>query len=135
MTKKLDHIGIAVRNMDDTLDIYKRAYGLEPLAIETYEEMKTKIAFIPMGETQIHLLAATEPGMGPIGEFLEQNGEGFHHMGWRVEDIEGTMEELTQENILLRDKEPVKVGDSLRIAFVAPESTQNVLIELLEMSD
>jgi methylmalonyl-CoA/ethylmalonyl-CoA epimerase len=132
MIKRIDHIAIAVKNIDDTLNMYKRAYGLEGIKIKTYEEVKTKIAFIPLGECEIHLLTPIEPGAGMIGQFLEEKGEGIHHIGLRVEDIERTMESLEQSNTPCMDKKPVEVGDGSRVAFTDPKFTQNVLYELLE---
>ena len=132
MIKKIDHIGIAVKNLEDALDMYKRVYGLEAIKIETHEAIKVKIAFIPMGEVLIELLEATEPGAGRIGQFLEEKGEGFHHIALRVESINRAMEKLKQINIPLRDKEPRDGGDGSKIAFIEPEFTQNVLTELVE---
>jgi len=130
--KKIDHVAIAVKNIHDVLDMYKKSYGLEATKIETYEEVKAIIAFIPVGECEIHLLTPTEPGAGMIGQFLEEKGEGIHHIGLRVEDIERTMERLEQSNTPCLDKIPVEVGDGSRVAFTNPLFTQNVLYELLE---
>lgn len=135
MIKRIDHIAIAVKNIDDTLNMYKRAYGLEAIKIETYEEVKAIIAFIPVGECEIHLLTPTEPGAGMIGQFLEEKGEGIHHIGLRVENIERTMEWLEHINTPCMDKTPVEVGDGSRVAFTDPKFTQNVLYELLEKDE
>ncbi|HEA65501.1 MAG TPA: methylmalonyl-CoA epimerase [Desulfobacterales bacterium] len=132
MIKKIDHIGIAVKDLKNTLNMYKRVYGLEAIKIETHEDIKIKIAFIPIGEVLIELLEATEPGAGRIGHFLEEKGEGLHHIALRVESINRAMEKLKQINIPLRDKEPRDGGDGSKIAFIEPESTQNVLTELVE---
>lgn len=132
MIKKIDHIGIAVKNLEDALNMYKRVYGLDAIKIETHEDIKVKIAFIPIGEVLIELLEATEPGAGRIGQFLEEKGEGFHHIALRVESINRAMEKLKQINIPLRDKEPRDGGDGSKIAFIEPEFTQNVLTELVE---
>ncbi len=132
MAMKIDHVAIAVKNIHDVLNMYKRTYGLEAIKIETYEEVKAIIAFIPVGEVEIHLIAPTEPGAGMIGQFLEEKGEGIHHIGLKVGDIERTMERLEQSNTPCMDKEPVEVGDGSRVAFTDPKFTQNVLYELLE---
>jgi len=129
---KIDHIGIAVNNLEDTLDMYKRVYGLDAIKIETHEDIKVKIAFIQLGEVLIELLQPTEPGVGRIGQFLEKKGEGFNHIALRVENIDHTMEKLKENHILLRDKESRAGGDESRIAFIEPEFTQNVLTELVE---
>jgi methylmalonyl-CoA/ethylmalonyl-CoA epimerase len=135
MIKKIDHIAIAVKNLEDTLNMYKEAYGFEGIKIKTYEEVKAKIAFISLGETEIHLIAPTEPGAGIMGQFLEEKGEGIHHIGLRVVDIERTIERLEQSNTPCMDKKPVEVGDGSRVAFTDPKFTQNVLYELLEKDE
>jgi methylmalonyl-CoA/ethylmalonyl-CoA epimerase len=132
MIKKIDHIGIAVNNLESALNMYKKVYGLDPIKIETHEDIKVKIAFIPLGDTLIELLQPTEKGAGKIGKFIEEKGEGLNHIAFRVENINETMRRLKENNIQLRDKEPRPGGDESRIAFIMPEFTQNVLTELVE---
>lgn len=132
MIKKIDHIGIAVKNLDDALNMYREVYKLEAIKVEKLEDLKVRIAFIPIGEVLIELLEPTEPGEGRIGEFVEENGEGFHHIAYRVEDIDGMLRSLIKMNIPLRDKQPRNGGDDSRIAFIEPGFTQNVLTELVE---
>jgi len=132
MIKKIDHIGIAVKSLDAALYTYKRIYGLEAIKTETHESANLKIAFIRVGEVLIELLEPIEPGVGRIGQFLEEKGEGFHHIAFRVEDIDHAMDRLNQIEVPLRDKEPRDGADESRIAFIEPTSTQNVLTELVE---
>lgn len=133
MIRKIDHIGIAVKNLDETLEMYKKVYGLEPRKIETLQEAKVKIAFIPVGEVLIEFLEPIEPGKGRIGQFLIEKGEGFHHIALRVEDIDHTMEKFREMNVPLIDKVPRGGGDGSRIAFIEPGFfTKNVLTELVE---
>jgi len=132
MIEKIDHIGIAVKNLDKSLDDYKRVYGLEPLKIEILEDIHVRMAFIRVGEVLIELLEPTEPGEGRIGQFLEKNGEGFHHIAYRVDDIDNEMERLKKDDIQLRDKAPRDGGDESRIAFIEPQFTKNILTELVE---
>lgn len=132
MLEKIDHIGIAVKNLDDTLGIYRKAFGLEALKIETLDDIHVKIAFIQLGEVLIELLEPTEPGAGRIGQFLEEKGEGFHHIAYRVEDIDQALEKLREMKVPLRDQKPRDGGDRSRIAFMEPTFTQNVLTELVE---
>jgi methylmalonyl-CoA/ethylmalonyl-CoA epimerase len=132
MIKKIDHIGIAVNNLENALDMYKKIYGLEAIKIEKHEDIKVNIAFIQLGEVLIELLEPTEPGAGKIGKFLEEKGEGFNHIALRVEDIDYTMKKFKENHILFRDQEPRLGGDESRIAFVEPAFTQNVLVELVE---
>lgn len=132
MLKKIDHIGIVVKDLDAALDMHKKAYGLKAMKTETLKAMNVKIAFIPLGEVLIELIEPIEHGVGRIGQFLEEHGEGFHHIAYRVEDIEYAMQILDRANIQARDKEPRSGADESRIAFIEPEFTQNVLIELVE---
>jgi methylmalonyl-CoA/ethylmalonyl-CoA epimerase len=132
MLKNIDHIGIAVKNLDNALNTYIRIFGLEAVKIEILKEIKVKIAFIPLGEVLIELLEPTEPGAGTIGQFLEEKGEGIHHIAFRVEDLQHTLKMLKDMNIALRDKEPRDGGDGSKIAFIEPTVTQNVLTELVE---
>jgi methylmalonyl-CoA/ethylmalonyl-CoA epimerase len=132
MIKKIDHIGIAVRNLSDSLDTYRRLYGLDAIKIETLQDIKVRIAFIPLDEVVIELLEPLEPGEGRIGRFLEERGEGFHHIALRVDNIHRALERLKEMNISLRDEEPRDGGDGSQIAFIEPAFTQNVLTELVE---
>jgi methylmalonyl-CoA/ethylmalonyl-CoA epimerase len=132
MIKKIDHIGIVVRNLEDALAMYKSVFGLEAIKIETHEDIKVKIAFIPLGEVLIELVQPTVPGAGRTGQFLEKKGGGLHHIALRVENIEKAMAELDKARIRLRDKKPRDGGDGSKIAFIEPEFTQNVLTELVE---
>jgi methylmalonyl-CoA/ethylmalonyl-CoA epimerase len=132
MIEKIDHIGIAVKNLEDALAMYRRIYGLEAIKVERLEDIKVRIAFIQLGEVLIELLEPTEPGSGRIGKFLDERGEGFHHMALRVENIDQTLEEFRKKNVLLRDVIPRDGGDDSKIAFVEPAFTQNVLTELIE---
>ena len=132
MIKKVDHIGIAVKNLEDALAMYKRVYGLEAIKVERLEDIKVRIAFIQLGEVLIELLEPTEPGAGRIGKFLDERGEGFHHMALRVDNIDQTMEEFRKKSVPLRDAIPRDGGDDSKIAFVEPAFTQNVLTELVE---
>jgi methylmalonyl-CoA/ethylmalonyl-CoA epimerase len=132
MIKKIDHIGIAVKDFESSLDMYKTVYGLDAIRIETHEDIKVKIALIPLGDILIELLHPTEPDGGTIGQFLKEKGEGFHHIAMRVENIDYTMQKLKEKNIVFRDKEPRAGSDESRIAFIDPAFTQNVLTELVE---
>jgi methylmalonyl-CoA/ethylmalonyl-CoA epimerase len=132
MIKKIDHIGIAVKNLTDSINTYKKLYGLDAIKIETLHDIKVKVAFIPLGEVLIELLEPLEPGEGRIGVFLKEKGEGFHHLAFRVEHIQDTMERLKKDHVPLRDENPREGGDGSKIAFLEPIATQNVLTELVE---
>lgn len=132
MIKKIDHIGIAVKNLSDAINTYRRLYGLEAIKIETLRDINVKVAFIPLGEVLIELLEPVKPGEGRIGRFLEEKGEGIHHIAFRVENIDDAMRRLKKISIPLRDEKPREGGDGSKIAFIEPISTQNVLTELVE---
>jgi len=132
MYQKIDHIGIAVHNLEEALKVYEGVYGLQPLKIETLEQLHVRIAFIPLGEVLIELLEPTEEGAGRIGQFLKEKGEGLHHIALRVQDIDAVLGRLKEKGVPLRDKQPRPGGDDSRIAFMDPTFTQNVLTELVE---
>ena len=132
MINKIDHIGIAVRNLDRALEVYKTLYGVIPLKIETLPEISVRMAFIKVGEVLVELLEPTEPGAGRIGKYLDERGEGFHHMAYRVENLDLMLERLIAMEIPLRDRVPRNGGDNSRIAFIEPGVTHNVLTELVE---
>ena len=132
MYQKIDHIGIAVHNLEEALKVYEGVYGLQPLKIETLEQLHVIIAFIPLGEVLIELLEPTEEGAGRIGQFLKEKGEGLHHIALRVQDIDAVLDRLKEMGVPLRDKQPRPGGDDSRIAFMDPSFTQNVLTELVE---
>jgi len=134
MIKKIDHIGIAVKSLSDAINSYKKLYGLDPIKIETLHDIKVKVAFIPLGEVLIELLEPVELGEGRIGKFLQEKGDGIHHIAFRVENIHHALETLKKINIPLRDETPRDGGDGSKIAFIEPASTQNVLTELVERS-
>jgi len=132
MLNKIDHIGIAVRNLEKALEDYRTLYGVFPLKIETLPEISVRMAFIKVGEVLVELLEPTEPGAGRIGKFLDEKGEGFHHMAYRVENLDNMLERLIDMNVPLRDRVPRNGGDNSRIAFIEPAATHNVLTELVE---
>ncbi len=132
MIEKIDHIGIAVKSVDATLLSYERMYGLKPLKVELLRDINVRLAFIRVGEVMVELMEPIEPGKGRIGEFVEQRGEGFHHIAYRVDDLGRTMRELDAMGCPLRDRKPRPGGDNSWIAFIEPGVTQNVLTELVE---
>ena len=132
MLKHIDHIGIAVFSIDESLKKYERLFQVKAKYIETIEELSLRIAFVPMGEVMLELLEPTTPGKGRIGEFLDKHGEGFHHIAYRVDNLETLLAEMRQVNIKLRDTSPRPGGGGSWIAFLSPDETNNVLTELVE---
>jgi methylmalonyl-CoA/ethylmalonyl-CoA epimerase len=127
----IEHIGIAVRNLNDAISFYEKAFGLKCYNIEEVKEQKVKTAFFMVGQTKIELLESTDPE-GPIGKFIEKKGEGIHHMAFAVNNIEEALKEVEQNGVTLIDKTPRKGAEGLDIAFLHPKSTFSVLTELCE---
>jgi len=128
--KKLNHIGIAVTNLDRSIELYKNL-GFEITDIEEIPQQKVRVAFVKLGESRIELLEPTSLN-SPIAKFLEKKGPGIHHLAVEVDDIKGKLQELEKTDIRLIDKEARKGSHGLSIAFIHPKSTQGVLLELCE---
>ncbi len=128
---KLDHIGIAVKNLDETLKFYTEALGLELQGTETVEEQKVKVAFLPVGDTEVELLESTDPD-GPIAKFIEKKGEGIQHLAFKVENIEEAIKEMQEKGFKMIDEKPRYGAGGAKIAFMHPKSSHRVLVELSE---
>lgn len=131
MVSKLDHIGIAVDNLEESVKFYEETLGLKLQGIETVEDQKVKVAFLPVGDTEIELLEATSPD-SPIAKFIEKKGQGVQHLAFRVENIEKALEEAKEKGIRLIDEKPRYGAGGAKIAFLHPKSTNGVLVELCE---
>ena len=131
--KNIDHIGIAVPNLDEAVKTYTTLLGKKPEHFEEVAEQKAKVAFFGVGETNLEFLQSTSPD-GPIGKFIEKNGRGgIHHICIRVDDIEKTLEEYQKQGIQLIDQVPRIGAHGKKIAFVHPKSTGGVLLELSQI--
>ena len=128
---KLDHIGIAVKDLNESLKFYRDTLGLELEGIEIVKDQKVKTAFLPVGDTHIELLEPTEPESA-VGKFLEKRGEGIHHIAIKVENIESYLSNLEEKEIRLIDRKPKIGANNKKIAFIHPKSTSGVLLELCE---
>jgi len=129
--KKIDHIGIAVKNLDETMKFYADALGLKTVATEVVEDQKVRIAFIPVGDSEVELIESTSPD-GPVAKFIESRGEGLQHIAFRVDNIEEALQELKNKCIRLIDEKPRKGGGEAMIAFVHPKATNGVLVEITQ---
>jgi len=127
----IEHIGIAVKNLDETIKYYEEVLGLECYKVEEVADQKVKTAFFMVGQTKIELLESTDPE-GPIGKFIEKKGPGMHHMAFAVDGLESSLAELDEKGVKLIDKKPRKGAENLDIAFLHPKSTHGVLTELCE---
>ncbi len=131
MIDKVDHIGIAVSNLDEAVKLYKDVLGLELHGTEVVEEQKVRVAFFPVGDTEVELLESTSPD-GPIAKFIEAKGQGIQHIAFRVNDIEAALAEMREKGMRLIDEKPRYGAGGAKIAFLHPKSTSGVLIELCE---
>ncbi|HNY49046.1 MAG TPA: methylmalonyl-CoA epimerase [Smithella sp.] len=128
---KIDHIGIAVKSIDATKQLYTGLLGLTDAGSETVAEQKVTTAFFPVGDTEIELLESTSPD-GPIAKYLDKKGEGVQHIAFRVENIEEALAELKTRGVQLIDEKPRRGAGGAKIAFLHPKSTFGVLVELCE---
>lgn len=127
----IEHIGIAVKNLNESISFYEKVFGLKCYNIEEVKEQKVKTAFFMVGQTKIELLESTDPE-GPIGKFIEKKGEGIHHLAFAVNNIESALQEAEKNGVTLIDKAPRKGAEGLDIAFLHPKSTFSVLTEFCE---
>ena len=131
MVSKIDHIGIAVSDLEESIRFYEDVLGLEVEGEEVVEEQKVKVAFLPIGDTEVELLEATTPD-SPIAKFIEKRGQGVQHIAFKVDNIEEALEMMREKGIRLIDEKPRYGAGGARIAFLHPKSTNGVLIELCE---
>jgi methylmalonyl-CoA/ethylmalonyl-CoA epimerase len=127
----IEHIGIAVKSIDDAKKYYEDVLGLKCYAIEEVADQKVKTAFFMAGQTKIELLESTSPD-GPIGKFIKNRGEGIHHIAFAVKSLQNSIEEIKSKNVTLIDDKERKGAEGLNIAFLSPKSTFGVLTELCE---
>lgn len=127
----IEHIGIAVKDLNESIAYYENVLGLKCYAIEEVADQKVKTAFFMIGQTKIELLESTS-SEGPIGKFIEKKGEGIHHLAFAVENLEHALEETEAKGIQLIDKQPRKGAEGMHIAFLHPKSTFGVLTEFCE---
>lgn len=128
---KIEHIGIAVKDLDKSISLYEEMLGYKCYKIEEVKDQKVRTAFFKIGETKIELLEATDPA-SPIARFIEKRGEGMHHLAFAVNDIEKRLQNMKETGIDLIDNKARKGADGLDIAFLHPGSTSGVLIEICE---
>lgn len=129
----IEHLGIAVKSIEEALPYYEQILGLKCYNIEVVEDQKVKTAFFKIGQTKIELLEPTSPD-STIAKFIEKRGEGIHHIAYNVTDgVANALEEVAQKGVQLIDKAPRRGAEGLDIAFLHPKSTQSVLTELCEV--
>ncbi len=131
---KIDHLGIAVKNLDEAVKVYKDILGLELVKIEEVPEEKVRIAMFKVGESYIELLEGTSPD-STISKFIEKRGEGIHHIALRVDNVGKAVEELKDKVRLVYEQPKVVAGGERIITFIHPKSTHGVLLELVERKE
>lgn len=128
---KIDHLGIAVRSISDSLAFYRDALGLELSGTESVEDQGVRVALLPVGESRIELLEPFSEET-PVGRFIARRGEGLHHICYEVEDLSGKLDEFRARGVRVLDGYPRRGAEGRLVAFLHPSSAGGVLVELVE---
>lgn len=131
MISKIDHIGIAVANLDETVKFYSEMLGMKVEKTETHAGQKVKVAFLPVGDTELELLESTDPE-GAIAKFIKSKGEGIQHIAFRTENIEKAILELKEKGMRFIDEKPRIGAGNAKVVFLHPKNTYGVLVELVQ---
>lgn len=131
MIEKIDHVGIAVKDLEKAMKIYTDSMGLKLLQVEVLEKAKVRIAFFSVGGVLVELLAPMSEEAG-IAKHIAQKGEGLHHIAYRVKDIDNVLKNLKERGVKLTDEKSRPGGSGSLIAFLSSESTNDVLTELVQ---
>jgi methylmalonyl-CoA/ethylmalonyl-CoA epimerase len=126
---KIDHIGIAVKDLEQAKKFYTEVLGMTAMGEETVEQQRVKVCFIPCGDSEVELLESTSPE-GPIAKFIEKNGEGIQHIALKVDNIETALADLKDKGVRLIDEQPRYGAGGASIAFIHPKATGGILLEL-----
>ena len=124
----IEHIGIAVNNLEEAIRYYEQVLGLECYAVEEVKDQKVRTAFFKVGETKIELLESTE-AEGPVGKFIDKRGQGIHHIAFAMENTDQALKEAEARGVQLIDKSSRKGAEGLKIGFLHPRSSFGVLTE------
>lgn len=128
---KVEHIGLAVKDLSSSNVLFSKLFGQTPYKVETVESEAVSTSFFKCGETKIELLEATDPNSA-IAKFIEKRGEGIHHIAFEVENIYAEMQRLADEGFTILNAEPKKGADNKLVCFLHPKSTNGVLVELCQ---
>ncbi len=131
MVRKVEHIGIAVKNLEESNALFSQLLGKSHYKIEEVLSEGVKTSFFETGDSKIELLEATNPE-SPIARFIEKKGEGIHHIAFEVENIRQEMDRLEQEGFRLLNEEPKRGADNKLVCFIHPKSANGVLVELCQ---
>ena len=127
--QKIEHIGIAVKSLTDSVPLFEKLLNSQCYKTETVDSEKVKTAFFQIGDTKIELLESTDPE-GTIARYIQKKGEGIHHLAFDVNDIKSEMQRLSSEGFQLLNSEPKEGADNKMVCFLHPKNTNEVLIEL-----
>jgi len=133
-TKKINHIGIAVKNLETSIPLYRDVLGMAFEGSEEVVDQKVRVAFLAVGESRIELLEPTSPD-SPVAKFIEKNGEGIHHIAYEVEDVAAALSGLQEQGVRLIDQQSRAGAHGTQIAFLHPKATRGVLTELCQPGD
>ena len=133
MIEKIDHIGIAVKDLEKACDAFDKL-DIKVVGKEDVEEQKVKVAFLPVDDSELELLESTSPD-SPITKFIEKKGEGIHHIAFKVKNLDKILEKLKKKGVRLIDEKSRYGAGGAKIAFLHPKSTNGILIELCERDD
>lgn len=131
MLKNIDHIGLAMVNIEENLDFWQNLLEIAEVKVEVVEDQKVKVAFLQVGESKIELLQPTEES-SPVAKFLANKGEGIHHIALKVDNLEEKLAELKNKDVPLIDQSPRIGAGGAKIAFLHPKAANGVLLELCE---
>jgi len=130
----IEHIGIAVKSLDEAIPFYEKVLGLDCYSIEEVKDQKVKTAFFKLGQTKIELLEPTDPE-STVAKFISKKGEGIHHIAFAVNDIDRKLKEVEEKGVKLIDNVSRKGAEGMDIGFLHPKSTFGVLTELCEKKE
>lgn len=131
MIKRVNHVGVIVRNLDDTLKVYERIFNLKPTTVKTAMDGKMKIAFVPVGDGEMELIQPLDPSL-PFSEFLRTRGQGIHHISLSTDNIESEINRMRKEGVAFAAEEARIGAHGVKIIFTKPETTDNITVELCE---
>jgi methylmalonyl-CoA epimerase len=132
MLKKIEHIGVAVQNIEKSIPLFRDILGIPLEKVYESDAIKTKVAFFPLGDSTIELIEAMDPS-SPVAKFIQKRGEGIHHICFGVKNVEAALRHFEAQGIELLNRTPRRTENGDLIAFLNPKSTNGVLIELVEI--
>jgi methylmalonyl-CoA/ethylmalonyl-CoA epimerase len=133
MIKRINHVGVIVNNLDETLRVYDKIFGLKPSTVKSAMEGKLRVAFVPVGDGEIELIQPLDPKL-PQSEFLQKRGQGIHHLSLSTDNIESEVERMRRHGVAFTAEEPKIGAHGVKIIFTKPDTTDNITVELCEES-